>query len=88
MLSSVYFSIQCAKRVIGYQYNSERVLSNPDICIANMREGRDGKIEFYKEGWEMTEPPVSIYVKLIKHMLDRSEIYRGRKLDKVVVTYQ
>ena len=49
ILSSTYFLIQCAKRVIGYQYNSERVLSNPEICIANMREGRDGKVEFYKE---------------------------------------
>ncbi|CBK22488.2 uncharacterized protein [Blastocystis hominis] len=76
MLSPTHFSIQYAKRVIGYQYNSERVLSNPDICIAKMREGRDGKVEFYKEGWEVTETPVSVYVKLMKHMLDRSEVYR------------
>ena len=40
MLSPAYFSIQYAKRVIGYQYNSERVLSNLEICIANMRRQR------------------------------------------------
>ena len=86
MLSPAHFSIQYAKRVIGYQYNSERVKLIKDICIANMRESKDKKVEFYKEGWEVTETPVSVYVKLIKHMLDRSEVYRGRKLDKVVVT--
>ena len=86
MLSPAHFSIQYAKRVIGYQYNSERVKLIKDICIANMRESKDKKVEFYKEGWEVTETPVSVYVKLITHMLDRSEVYRGRKLDKVVVT--
>ena len=86
MLSPTYFSIQYAKRVIGYQYNSERVKSNPSICIAKMREGKDGKVEFYKEGWDVTETPVSVYVKILRHMLDRTEVYRGKRLDKVVVT--
>ena len=86
MFSSTYLSIQNVKRVIGYQYNSERVKSNLDICIANMREGKDGKVEFYKEGWDVTETPVSVYVKLLKYMLDRTEVYRGKRLDKVVVT--
>ena len=81
MFSPSYFSIQYAKRVVGYQYNSERVLSNLDICIANMRESRDGKVEFYKEGLEVTETPVSVYVKLLKYMLDRTEVYRGKRLD-------
>ena len=86
MLSPTYFSIQNVKRVIGYQYNSERVKSNPSICIANIREGKDGKVEFYKEGWDVTETPVSVYVKILRHMLDRTEAYRGKRLDKVVVT--
>ena len=88
MFSSTYLSIQNVKRVIGYQYNSERVLSNLDICIANMREGKDGKVEFYKEGWDVTETPVSVYVKLLKYMLDRTEVYQGKRLDKVVVLLQ
>ena len=86
MFSPSYFTIQYAKRVVGYQYNSERVKSNLDICIANMREGKDGKVEFYKEGWDVTETPVSVYVKLLKYMLDRTEVYQGKRLDKVVVT--
>ena len=86
LFSSTYFSIQYVKRVIGYQYNSERVLSNLDICIANMREGKDGKVEFYKEGWDVTETPVSVYVKLLENMLYRTEVWRGKRLDKVVVT--
>ena len=86
MLSPTYFSIQNVKRVIGYQYNSERVKSNPSICIANIREGKDGKVEFYKEGWDVTETPVSVYVKILRHMLDRTEVFRGKRLDKVVVT--
>ena len=86
MFSPTYFSIQNVKRVIGYQYNSERVKSNPSICIANIREGKDGKVEFYKEGWDVTETPVSVYVKILRHMLDRTEVYRGKRLDKVVVT--
>ena len=86
MLSPTYFSIQNVKRVIGYQYNSERVKSNPSICIANIREGKDGKVEFYKEGWDVTETPVSVYVKLLNYMLDRTEVYRDKRLDKVVVT--
>ena len=81
MFSSTYLSIQNVKRVIGYQYNSERVKSNLDICIANMREGKDGKVEFYKEGWDVTETPVSVYVKLLKYMLYRTEVYRGKRLD-------
>ena len=86
MFSPTYFTIQYAKRVVGYQYNSERVLSNLDICIANMRESRDGKVEFYKDGWNATETPVSVYVKLLNYMLDRTEVFRGKRLDKVVVT--
>ena len=86
IFSPTYFSIQYAKRVVGYQYNSERVSSNLDICIANMREGEDGKVEFCKEGWNVTETPVSVYVKLLKYMLDRTEVYRDKRLDKVVVT--
>ena len=38
--------------------------TNPEICIAYIREGRDDKVEFYKKGWDVTEPPVSIYVEL------------------------
>ena len=86
MLSPTYFSIRYAKRVIGYHYNSERVKSNPSICIAKMRESKDGKVEFYKEGWDVTETPISVYVKLLKNMLDRTEVLRGKRLDKVVVT--
>ena len=86
MFSPTYFSIQYAKRVIGYQYNSEIVKSNPSICIAKMREGKDGKVVFYKEGWDVTETPISVYVKLLKLMLDRTEVFRGKRLDKVVVT--
>ena len=86
MLTPTYFSIQYAKRFIGYQYNSERVSSNSDICIAKMKEGKDGKVEFYQDGWNVTETPASVYVKLLKHMLKRTVDYRGRKLDKVVVT--
>ena len=51
-----------------------------------MKEGKDGKVEFYQDGWNVTETPVSVYVKLLKHMLERTVDYRGRKLDKVVVT--
>ena len=84
--SPAYFGVQYAKRVIGYKFNSERVSANPDLCIAKMRENKDGKVEFYKDGWNVTETPVSIYVKLLNCMLERTVEYRGRKLDKVVVT--
>ena len=86
LLTPNVMAIQYAKRVIGYRYDSMRVTANPNMCISSMREGVDGKVEFYLEGWKQTETPISVYVKLLKHMLHRAEEYNGSPVTKLVLT--
>ena len=82
-----FFVVRNSKRFIGVPFSSERVKTNPYLCSADMREGDDGGVVFFKNGNDFTTTPTKVAARILSAAKKRIEQRIGAEAECVTVTY-
>ncbi len=86
-INNSFFTVLNSKRVIGVPSSSPRVVNNPYLCGAEMKEGPDGGVVFYREGFDFTITPTEVAAKILSHAKRQLEKKLDGSIDYVTITY-